>query len=78
MLAMDQGFSVYRFLVRLDGSLAGVPQLVRSSGFTDLDRAARQAIERAAPFEPLPEELRAEGGGHRVSLRIEHANPMVQ
>ncbi|MEM9193608.1 MAG: TonB family protein [Myxococcota bacterium] len=77
-LAMDQGWSVYEFRVRRNGSLVGAPELLRSSGFADLDAAARQAIVEAAPFSPLPEELGRGLAIHTVSLRVEHSNPMIQ
>ncbi len=76
-LAMDQGLSVYSFTVRRDGALVGEPELVRLSGFADFDTAGRRAIERAAPFPPLPPEL-AEGlSTHAVRMTVEHSNPMV-
>jgi hypothetical protein len=40
MLSMDQGTSIYVLVFDRDGSLAGHPRLVRSSGFDDLDDAA--------------------------------------
>lgn len=78
MLEMDQGWSVYRIVVRSDGSLASRPRLTRSSGFGDLDQAARRAIEQAAPFAPLPSALSDGIDTHAVSMRVEHSNPMVQ
>jgi protein TonB len=38
-----------------DGSLAGAPKLVRSSGHEVLDAEALRMVEAAAPFTPLPE-----------------------
>jgi TonB family protein len=78
MVAMDQGLSVFRFVVRPDGQLVGRPTLVRSSGFSDFDAAARVAIERAAPFPPLPPELVEGVDRHTVRMTIEHSNPMVE
>lgn len=47
-----------RVLIRInrDGSLVGVPQLVRSSGHAALDAEALRMVEAAAPFAPLPED----------------------
>jgi protein TonB len=74
---MDQGTSVYRFEVRRNGSLVEDPELVRSSGFTDLDQAARQAIERCTPFSPLPPELAPQHPSIHITMAIEFSNPMV-
>jgi TonB family protein len=77
-LAMDQGLSVHRVRVRRDGTLAASPRLVRSTGFTDLDDAARRAIEAALPFAPLPDDLAPELATLSVDLTIEFVNPMVR
>jgi TonB family protein len=78
MLAMDQGWSVHRVRVHRNGRIAGPVQLQHSSGFADLDEAARRAIEEAAPFPPLPEGLSPNADVHTVRLTIEHSNPMVR
>jgi len=74
---MDQGTTVFRIVVRRDGSLRSPPSLVRSSGYADLDEAARRAILSAQPFAPLPPELAP--GQEQLALRlpIEFQNPMV-
>ncbi|HJL14654.1 MAG TPA: TonB family protein, partial [Sandaracinaceae bacterium LLY-WYZ-13_1] len=77
-LRMDQGTSIYRVVVRRDGTLAGTPHLVRSSGFDDMDRAALSAIRHATPFSPLPEDLAPELERIRLLLPIELSNPMVR
>lgn len=52
-------YPVLEVAVRADGQLKEV--LVRSSsGRRDLDRAAMEILRLAAPFEPFPENLRAE------------------
>ncbi len=53
--------------IRRDGSLAKV-QLERTSGNSRLDASARRAVERAAPFPPLPSVVR--GKYHEVGLRF--------
>jgi TonB family protein len=78
MLAMDQGWSVHRVRVHRSGAIAGPVQLQHSSGFADLDEAARRAIENAAPFPPLPDGLSPGADVHTVRLTIEHSNPMVR
>jgi len=77
-LTMDQGTSVYHLVVRRDGSLAGAPRLVRSSGFDDFDDAALLAITRAAPFPALPRDLAPDLTEIRVTLPVEFSNPMVR
>jgi outer membrane biosynthesis protein TonB len=54
MLAMDQGTSIYVLVFNRDGSLAGHPRLVRSSGFDDLDDAALTALTSAVPSPRSP------------------------
>ncbi len=44
-----------RFSIKRDGSLGRV-DLVRTSGYRDLDEAALMALRNAAPFWPLPKE----------------------
>ncbi len=43
--------------IRADGRLQDV-RVIRSSGNTELDRAARRIVELAAPYPPFPPELR--------------------
>jgi protein TonB len=50
-----QGTAQVRMSIHRDGSLAGAPRLVRSSGHEVLDDEALRMVEAAAPFEPLPE-----------------------
>lgn len=44
-----------KFVIKRDGSLAEVT-LVRTSGYRSLDEAAMQALEKAAPYWPLPDD----------------------
>lgn len=44
-------------MIRADGRLQDV-RVIRSSGNTELDRAARRIVELAAPYPPFPPELR--------------------
>jgi TonB family protein len=77
-VAMDQGISVYRIVVRRDGTLAGAPRLLRSSGFHDFDRAALAAIERTLPFSPMPDDLAPGRASVRIDLPLDFSNPMVR
>ncbi len=77
-LAMDQGTAVFSIVVRRDGSLAGAPSLVRSSGFDDMDAAAIRAIRAATPFAPLPDDLAPELARLTLRLPVDFSNPMVR
>lgn len=77
-IAMDQGTSVYVVVVRRDGTLARAPQLIRSSGFRDLDGAALAAIRRNVPFSPIPDDLVPGRSTIEVRLPIEFSNPMIR
>lgn len=77
-VAMDQGVSVFRLVVRRDGAFSRPPRLVRSSGFADLDAEARRAIDRSAPFGAIPPELAPGRPALSIELVVEHANPMVR
>jgi hypothetical protein len=78
MLAMDQGTSIYVLVFNRDGSLAGHPRLVRSSGFDDLDDAALTALTSAVPYPALPEDLAPDLRQLRVRFPVEFSNPMVR
>ncbi len=52
----EQGDLLVLFSIGRDGRLVGL-KLLRSSGFSLLDRAALNAIREAAPFPPLPGRL---------------------
>jgi len=44
-----------KFTIKKDGRLGGV-ELLRTSGFKDLDEAAIKAVKKAEPFWPLPDD----------------------
>ena len=77
-LARDQGTSVVRVSVRLDGSIVGTPRITRSSGYSDLDRAALDAVTASLPFAPIPVDLARGRTLLDVTLPIAFSNPMVQ
>ncbi len=77
-VALDQGLAVYRVRVRRNGALVGSPRLLRSSGFTDLDAAARRAIEQSAPFDPLPAQLAPDQDPFGLRMTVTFRNPMVR
>ncbi len=45
------------FSIHKDGNLAEV-KLVRTSGYSDLDKAAMKALQDAAPYWPLPDDVK--------------------
>ena len=53
-IRLEQGVTVVRFIVAADGHLVDGPRVVKSSGFAEFDSAALQAVQRAAPFPPMP------------------------
>lgn len=64
-----QGTVLVRVQVARDGTLAGEPEVLRSSGFGALDREALRMVRAAAPFAPLPGGF--EGAAREVQLPIE-------
>ncbi|MEM7608186.1 MAG: TonB family protein, partial [Myxococcota bacterium] len=78
MLAMDQGLAVYRLQVRRNGTLAGAPRRVRSSGFPDMDAAAVEAIVGSAPFPAIPDDIAPDTPILGLNMTIEFSNPMVR
>lgn len=77
-LAMDQGTSVFRLTVHRDGTIEGDPRLIRSSGFPDLDAAARVALDRSLPLDPVPSGLFAGRTRLEVTVPIVFWNPMAR
>jgi periplasmic protein TonB len=53
------GSLVLTLTVRNDGSLSSV-EMVRSSGYKELDEAARRIVQMAAPYAVFPESIRRE------------------
>jgi TonB family protein len=49
---------------------------MKSSGFDEFDLEAARAVERAAPFPPLPPALAAHA--LPVSMRVAFENPLVR
>jgi TonB family protein len=61
---MKSGTVIMEFSILKDGKVAGL-KTAKSSGDIDLDRAPSSAIEKSAPFAPLP----AEFAGQYLTLR---------
>ena len=76
--ALDQGTSVYRVVLRRDGTVEIGPRLLRSSGFSDLDAAARAAIDASLPLPPIPEDVATGMNEIAVTLPIQFINPMFR
>jgi TonB family protein len=75
-LRLEQGETVVRFVLRTDGQISDGVRVVKSSGFDQFDRAAARAVQRAAPFPPMPD-----FAGARplpVSVRVAFENPLVR
>ena len=75
-LRLEQGETIVRFVVSVDGRLGEGPYVVKSSGFDEFDGAALRAVRRAAPFPPMPDPLTARP--QAFSLRVMFDNPVVR
>jgi len=70
-LRLEQGVTVVYFVIGTDGRLAEGPRVVKSAGFEEFDRAALQAVRRAAPFSAMPFAL-------PVSMPVIFENPVIR
>ncbi|MFK7998953.1 MAG: energy transducer TonB [Polyangiales bacterium] len=77
MVAMDQGLAVYRLVVNRRGELTARPRRMRSSGFSDMDAAAVEAIVQCAPFDAIPPQIAPGAATLSIDMTVEFANPMV-
>jgi len=75
-LRLEQGETIVRFVVDVDGRVRTGVQVMKSSGFDEFDLEAARAVERAAPFPPLPPALAAHA--LPVSMRVAFENPLVR
>jgi periplasmic protein TonB len=75
-LRLEQGETIVKFVVGTDGRIGEGPQIVKSSGFEEFDSAAMRAVQRAAPFPPMPNPGQARP--LPVSLRVTFDNPVVR
>jgi len=60
-----EGQALVAFVLQADGRITGV-EVRRSSGSDLLDRAAVEALEKLARYQPIPEALQR----HRWALRV--------
>ncbi|HEU4537965.1 MAG TPA: energy transducer TonB, partial [Polyangiaceae bacterium] len=70
-----QGLAIVQFTVLADGSIAGA-RVLRPSGVAEFDENVRRAVLRAAPFPPLPANLRARSVNFK--LTFDASNPAVR
>jgi len=75
-LRLEQGETIIKFVVGTDGRIGEGPHIVKSSGFEEFDSAAVRAVQRAAPFPPMPNPGQARP--LPVSLRVTFDNPVVR
>lgn len=73
-ILMEQGDVLVQFTILEDGSIQDV-RIRKSSGYHEFDRNVLAAIQKAAPFEPIPPRL-----GRRLTVLapFEFSNPMVR
>lgn len=77
-IAMDQGLVLHRLSIKRDGHLYAAPRLLQSSGFADMDLAVRIAIERCAPFAPVPKHIERDRPVVTLNIPYEMSNPMFR
>jgi len=70
-LRLEQGEAIVYFVVGTDGRLADGPRVVKSAGFDEFDRAAVDAVRRAAPFPPTPTV-------RPINLPVTFDNPVIR
>lgn len=71
---MEQGEVLVRFVIREDGELEDL-RVVRSSGYRRFDSNVVAALRRAAPFDPLPDQI---GDSLTVLAPFEFTNPLIR
>ena len=71
-----QGETILHFVVLPDGRLRDRVQVVKSSGFSEFDQAALDAVRKASPFPPMgdPEGARPLS----VNLPVTFSNPVIR
>jgi len=73
------GETMLSFAVAADGRLDGPIAVTKSAGYEEFDRAAVDAVRRAAPFPALPAEVAREARQARsFSLRVTFSNPVIR
>jgi TonB family protein len=75
-LRLEQGETIVRFVLQTDGRVTSGVQVLKSSGFDEFDDAAARAVQRAAPFPPMPASLSARP--RWFSVRVAFENPLVR
>jgi protein TonB len=75
-LRLEQGETIVRFVLETDGRISNGVQVLKSSGFEEFDSAAARAVQRAAPFPPMPDARSARP--LTVSVRVAFENPVVR
>lgn len=73
------GETMLSFAIAADGHLDGPITVTKSAGYQEFDRAAMDAVRRAAPFPVLPPEVAQEARPARsFSLRVTFSNPVIR
>jgi TonB family protein len=75
-LRLEQGETVVKFVLGKDGRIVSGVHVMKSAGFDEFDSAAARAVERAAPFPPMPTSFSERS--LTVSVRVAFENPMVR
>ncbi len=78
-IRLEQGETMVVFSLAPDGQVAGPVLVTKSAGFDEFDRAAVDAVRRAAPFPRLPRELSKDPSQPvQFSLRVTFSNPVIR
>jgi TonB family protein len=75
-IRLEQGETIVRFVVLPDGQVSDNLRVVKSSGFSEFDQAALDAVRKASPFPPM-----RDPGGARplpVKLPVTFSNPVIR
>ena len=75
-LRLERGETMVRFVLGSDGRILSGVHVMKSAGFDEFDSAAARAVERAAPFPPMPSTFSERS--LTVSVRVTFENPMVR
>ena len=75
-IRLEQGETVVRFVVLPDGTLGDGVRIVKSSGFTEFDQAALEAVRKASPFSPTRPSGRA--GPVPITMPVTFSNPVIR
>jgi protein TonB len=75
-IRLEQGETVVRFVILPDGRLSDGIRVIKSSGFSEFDQAALDAVRKASPFPPMRDAPSARPLS--VNLPVTFSNPVIR